>query len=146
MAFKYRLESYLDVKSKIEGQRKIEYGVALSKLDEEINKKKLLCKQKDAAIADFKLRLGDKIYPGLYRDTNNYIELLKRQIIKQDDVIAQAGLEVERKRDLLTEAVKERKTLEKLKEKNQIEYNREQIIKEQKLVDEITSYKFSKQT
>ena len=49
----------------------------------------------------------------------------------------------EDKRVELVEAMKERKMLDVLKENDKAEYNKEQLLKEQKIVDEIVSYQYN---
>ena len=51
---------------------------------------------------------------------------------------------VEQKRLVLLNAMKERKVLEALKEKEMENYFREELKKEQKIIDEIVSYKYNK--
>ena len=51
---------------------------------------------------------------------------------------------VEEKRLALLEAMKERKVLETLKEKEKENYFKEELKNEQKIIDEIVSYKYNK--
>ena len=51
---------------------------------------------------------------------------------------------VEEKRLALLEAMKQRKVLEALKEKGKENYFKEELKKEQKMIDEIVSYKYNK--
>ncbi len=144
MPFKFRLQSYLNVKEKIEEQRKLEYSKAIAKLEEEKMKMDFLIKQKSDTINNFKSSLEMRINPQLYNDYNNYIEALKKEIEIQNSLVKKAEAFVEERRKALVEAVKERKILDKLKENKKIDYTKEEILKDAKLVDEIVSYKFNR--
>jgi flagellar FliJ protein len=69
----------------------------------------------------------------------NYIQQLSRDIEQQRQRVQQAEKKVRRKRRELIEAVKKRKTLEKLKEKGQQAYLEKQMHNERKFMDEIAS-------
>ncbi len=141
--FNFRLKSYLDLKEKIEDQKKLEYGKALAKLEQERKVKEQLVQSRDYNVSMFKEKIKSEINPAQFRDFNNYIELLKKRIIEQEKVIKKEEENVESKRSELVEAVKQHKILDKLKEKSYAEYMREEQIAEQKRVDEIVSYQYN---
>ncbi|TAN44326.1 MAG: flagellar export protein FliJ [Nitrospirae bacterium] len=68
-----------------------------------------------------------------------FIEGLLYRIHSQEEVIKIKGLEVERARLLLTEATKERKTFEKLDERQKDIIKKDMERKEQKITDEHAS-------
>ncbi len=142
--FAFRLQSYLNLKEKLEEQKKLEYGKALAKLEEERKLKVSMENEKEETIASFKKGVSGAINSMEIQSFNNHIELLKRQIKQQEKVIAAAEKFVDTKRQELVEAVKNRKMLEKLKEKAKDEYIIEEKLGEQKIVDEVTSYRYSK--
>ena len=69
----------------------------------------------------------------------NYIQQLSRAIEQQRQRVQQAEKKVRRQRRALIEAVKKRKTLEKLKDKGQQAYLEKQMQNERKFMDEIAS-------
>jgi len=69
----------------------------------------------------------------------NYIAQLSQDIEQQVQRVQQAEKKVRRKRRELIEAVKKRKTLEKLKEKGRQAYLQKQMQNERKFMDEIAS-------
>jgi len=141
--FKFRLQSFLDVKEKIEEQKKLEYGKALNKVDEEKKIKLKFEMQKNNIINDFRNDINLGINPRQLQSYNLYIEVLKKKIRDQNILIDIAEKNAEKKRLELVEAVKERKMLETLKEKDNIEYMKEQNRAEQRIVDEIVSYQYN---
>lgn len=142
--FKFRLESFLGIKEKIEEQKKLEYGKALKKLDEEKKQLNTLINKKQNLIYSMKLSINSLgIKPDNLRRYNEYIDYIKKRISEQEKNVENAESFAESKRKELVEAMKERKMLDVLKENDNIEYNKEQVIKEQKIVDEIVSYKYN---
>ena len=141
--FKFRLQSYLNVKEKIEDQKKLDYGKALNKLEEEKREKVLLENEKSMNIHKFRESIEGGIKPLELQNYNNYIEYMKKRIAEQDIMIDIAQQNAEKCRVELVEAMKNRKMLETLKEKDREEYNKEQLLAEQKIVDEIVSYQYN---
>ncbi len=141
--FIFRLQSFLSLKEKIEDQKKQIYALALSQLEKEKQVKVVLLKEKNNNINAFREKAAKKINPREFVIYNNYIDLLKKKIIHQEKVIALAEQNAEDKRLELVQSVKERKMLETLKEKEHTEFLKEQQIVEQKIVDEIVSYRFN---
>lgn len=141
--FKFRLQSFLNVKEKVEEQKKLEYGKALNKLEEEKNVKIMLQNEKTSVIDSLKNRMSNTLNPLELQRYNHYIKLLKNKIRNQDIVIEIAEKEAEKKRTELVKVMQERKMLDILKDKDRFEYFKEQQRAEQKIVDEIVSYQFN---
>ena len=140
--FKFRLQGLLDIKLKIEDQKKQEYGLAMARVEQEKKKKQELLNKKEDSIVEFRERIDEIISSQSHASYNNYIEFLKEEAIRQDKVILEAQKQAEIKRQELVEAMKERKTLEKLSERQYEEFLLEQKLAEQRIVDEIVSYRF----
>ncbi len=141
--FKFRLEGFLGIKEKIEDQKKLEYGKALKKLDEERECLKSLENKKQSVIDNMRNSINSGIRANELRRYNNFVDYIKDRIEEQKDVVRKAEVFAEQKRVDLVNAMKERKMLEVLKENDRIEYNKEQLLKEQKVVDEIVSYQYN---
>ncbi len=141
--FKFRMQSFLGVKEKIEDQKKLEYGKALKKLDDERNLLKELCDKKENLIYSIRNSIHSGIRPEELRRYNSFLDYIKRKIEDQKNVVKKAEEFAENKRLELVEAMKERKMLDVIKENDKIEYNKEQLLKEQKIVDEIVSYQYN---
>lgn len=144
--FKFRLESFLSVKEKIEEQKKLEYGKALNKLEEEKQLKQKLLNEKQNLIFIFKKSIQNRVNPQEFQRYNRYIDFMKKKLRDQDILIDMAEKNAEKKRQELVESMKERKMLDTLKEKDKVEYLKEQQKKEQQIVDEIVSYQYNDKT
>ena len=95
--FKFRLQSFLGVKEKIEEQKKLDYGKALKKLEEEKEEKRRLINIKDNAIELFKESIKINIEPEELKIYNIYIDLMKKKIKQQDLLIEIAEKNSEKK-------------------------------------------------
>ena len=140
--FIFRLQSFLGVKEKMEEQKKLEYGRALKKLEEDNQYLESLKMEKVLHMDEFKDSIERKINTSEFKIYNDYIEIIKKRINAQYKVIKQTEQIVERRRLELVEAIKERKMLEALKEKHHEQFLKDELMAEQKLVDEIVSYRY----
>lgn len=137
------MQTLLNLKDKIEKRKELEYGQALAKLEEERRIKRELEGSKKKNIDDFRGGLNEAIKPLDIRSYNQFIDYLKKKIKAQEAVIKKAEAFAETKRLELVEAMKERKTLEALKEKDFEEYKVEEARAEQRIIDEIVSFRFN---
>ncbi|MGB5748899.1 MAG: flagellar export protein FliJ [Desulfobacterales bacterium] len=69
----------------------------------------------------------------------NYIQQLSRDMEAQMQQVGKASANVTQKRHNLTESMKKRKTLEKLKEKDWLEYQQKMMQTERKFNDEVAA-------
>lgn len=143
--FAFKLNGLLKVKEKIEEQKKIELGKALSSLSYEEEKLNEIKNRRVQVIESQREAVKNVVNIANYTQMNNFIKQLDKQEQHQLVKIKQAEIIVNERKEELMEAMKERKSLEKLKENEQIAYNKEVLMKEQKIVDEIVSYKYNKQ-
>ncbi len=141
--FVFNLSGLLNIKEKLEEQKKLEFGKAISDLERKKQRKLELLHEKEQCIVSFRTRINEGISPHEVALHNDYIELLKKQIKEQQHLIDKAKHFAEEKRLELVEAVKEHKMFETLRENKYTVYLKEEQLAEQKFVDEITSYKYT---
>lgn len=142
--FIFNMQSLLNIKEKLEDKSKTEYGKALNKLEEEKNILLSLENKKRENILSFKQSISLSVKPNYIDSINKYISFIDKKIEEQQENIDKAKKFVEEKRLQLLEAIKQRKVLEALKEKEKENYFKEELKKEQKVIDEIVSYKYNK--
>lgn len=142
--FKFRLESVLNIKQKVEDLKKNEFGKAMAQLAMAKQKKVEMINERASCIEGFRQDIDRAIDPTSFAQYNLYIDRLKGLIIKQDMVIEKANLFAEKKRQELVEAMRDKKTLETLKENEYNEFIIEEKKEEQKMIDEVVSYRNSK--
>ena len=142
--FKFKLESLLNVRKKLEDNLKNELGKAIQVLEHE---KDLLCvleKEMDECRRDLGMAFNGKITVEEIKKYNLYIDVISTKIKAQKDRVNKARNYVDKIREELLKVVKDRQILEKYKEKKYSDYIGELAKEEQKTNDEITSYKFAK--
>ena len=142
--FVFNMQGLLNIKEKLEEQSKTEYGKALNKLEKEKNILLNLENSKKQNIVNFRESINKGVKPNYIKNINQFISLIDKKIEEQIENINKAEEIVEQKRLILLNAMKERKVFEALKEKEKENYFREELKKEQKIIDEIVSYKYNK--
>ena len=143
--FKFSMESLLNLKLSLENKKKEELGHAITLLKLEKDKLFQLENKRNNVIDLYKKGSKDKIFVLELKNYNNYLLFIKKTIEEQLLIIKKAEINVEQKREEFINATKERKILDKLKEKHYENYLYEVKQEEQKIVDEIVSYNYSNQ-
>lgn len=140
--FIFKMESILSVKEKLEEQAKAEYSIEIIKLRQEEEKLEELENRKNA----YQTRLYEDVMDTLniseIKILEDSVENIKYNIKLQLIVIANQQKNVDRAREKLDNAMKERKTYEKLKEKAFEEFKEQINAEEQKEINELVSFKF----
>lgn len=142
--FIFNMQGLLNIKEKLEEQSKTEYGKALTRLEQEKSILLNLKNKKQQNILSFRESINKGVKPNYIDNINKYISFIDKKIEAQMENINKAKEIVEEKRLALLEAMKERKVLEALKEKEKENYFKEELKNEQKIIDEIVSYKYNK--
>lgn len=140
--FRYRMQSILDIKLKMETQAKQEFAQAKLVLDKEEERLAQLIEQKE-----FYERQAEKLLKGkldLLEIAANKEAILKTEeyIIEQNIRVEKAKQLLEKARENLREVMQERKVQESLKEKAFEEFLQEEKQQESKEIDQLTSYTY----
>ena len=142
--FKYRMQSILEVKKKLEEQAKNEFAAARAALNEEEEKLEQLNKRKEAYEEEGR---------SLREDTLNIMDIIenKEALLRMDEFIAEQKLNVKRAEERMEEArlalqnaMQESKTQEKLREKAFEQFMKEENARESKEIDELVSYTYGR--
>jgi len=141
--FKFRLQPLLNIKIQLEDSAKNELGKAVQKLEEEKEKGRSLLRHREKYINGLREKSSSVARIEELRSYTMYISSLAKKVEDQNKNIKEASDIVDRYREELIKIVKERKILEKLREKKLNEYLIEMSKDEQKRMDEIVSYKYS---
>ena len=136
--FIFKMESILSVKEKLEEQAKAE----IIKLRQEEEKLEELENRKDAYQTRLYEAVMDTLNISEIKILEDSVENIKYNIKLQLIVIANQQKNVDRAREKLDNAMKERKTYEKLKEKAFEEFKEQINAEEQKEINELVSFKF----
>ena len=126
----------------MEEQAKAEYSIEIIKLRQEEEKLDELEKRKDAYQTRLYEAVMDTLNISEIKILEDSVENIKYNIKLQLIVIANQQKNVDRAREKLDNAMKERKTYEKLKEKAFEEFKEQINAEEQKEINELVSFKF----
>lgn len=144
--FIYRMQNILEVKEKLETQAKNEFAIANAKLNEEEEKLRILREKKAGYENDLRNLYGDSLDVFKINRTQEAIDNITYQIEEQIKNVKKAADEVDIAREKLTEAMLERKTHEKLKEKQFEQFLLDEAAKESKEIDELVSFRHGQAT
>lgn len=139
--FVYKMQSVLSVKEKLEEQEKSRYAAAQAKLNEEEEKLAALKERRDACEDRLRESVGAGLNIMTIRHNEDALETLKVFIKTQEFAVQKAEQNVEAAMYRLREAMAERKTQERLKEKAFEAYLVELGAEERKEVDELVSFR-----
>lgn len=141
--FVFRLENILQIKYKLEEQSKIEFGSAMERLNNAIQKLEGMYIKKNFFEEKLKSLAGSGANALELNEASAAVEVMKVKITDQKNVVANEERNVEEARKKLNIAIQERKTFEKLKENEFEKFKIEVNHQEMKEVDELVSYNYS---
>ncbi len=140
--FRYKMQNILSIKEKMETQAKQSFADAKRRLDAELETlEELLIKKREIEKHAVEVLQGDLDMHEI-EDSQMARIIIDQKIAEQRTNISRAEIALENARSQLEEAVKERKTHEKLKEKQFDEFVREENRAESKTIDELTTYTY----
>jgi flagellar FliJ protein len=144
--FKYSMESLLQIKLKLEDQAKNAYARARQRLLREEEKLKLLKDRRDAYEEELKALSMDRLDIVKIKKAKESIRIMEDKILNQMAAVRSAEQRLEVARIRLNNAMIERKTQERLKEKAWESYLLEYDAEERKAAEELTGYNYSSNT
>ena len=140
--FRYKMQSILDIKIKMETQAKQEFAQAKLVLDREEEKMEMLCNRKREYEAYAQQLLNGKLDVQEINQNNVAIIRTQELIEEQKKRVFKAEQLLEKAREKLQEVVQERKVHESLKEKAFEVFLQEEKQQESKEIDQLTSYTY----
>ncbi|MBP5159603.1 MAG: flagellar export protein FliJ [Lachnospiraceae bacterium] len=141
--FIFKLQGVLDIRRDLEEQAKAEFGLAQAELVAEEKKLEAIIARKEAQILELKELMSSNLNVKKINLTKEGVEVLKEMEKEQALVVSRVETKVELARRKLQKAILERKTIEKLREKQLEEYKVMYEAEEQKINDEMSSYSYS---
>ncbi len=136
--FAFRLQSVLDFRHQVEVRAKVAFGEAEGARFKEEATLRGLHEDEARTVEHLEVIQGEGILDmGNLQLGLRFLDVLKVQVDRQVQVVDRARTRVDARRQELVEAMKSRKALEKLKEKQLAEYRRVEQQRELKQVDEM---------
>lgn len=140
--FIFSMQNLLTMKEKLEEQEKNNYSQANLRLMEAEEELQRLQDRLLEAQAELRAEMASALNVRMIRRRENAVEIIRMYVRQQELVVIRCQKELEIARQRLNEAMKERKTYEKLRERAFEEFCLEENRKEQKEVDELVSYRY----
>jgi len=140
--FVYRMQNILTIKEKLEEQARNEYAAQRAVLNEAEEEEQRLRDEKRQYEKEAEDIRTDRLNFRSIEENANAIATLEGMIKEQQKVVRREEDRLEEKRAELEEAIKERKTQDKLKEHAFDEFKAEVNHQEAKEIDELTSYTY----
>lgn len=139
--FRYRMQNILTVKEKLESQAKNEFAIAAAKVNEEEEKLAALNARREGYEQQLKELCESNLDVRAIKEAEDNVEIMKYHIKIQNLAVAAARQQLEVARQMLTVAMQDRKTHEKLKEKQFEEFVAQEAANESKMIDELVSFR-----
>lgn len=141
--FVYNMQSILNIKYKLENQKKIAYANAQARLRSEEEKLNQYRDKRQYYENKMRGNMQEKLDVRALYECNQGIEIMKQAIVEQKRQVAAAQRGVDQAQELLNEAMKDRKTHEKLREHAFDKFMQELNAQENKEIDELVSYSYA---
>lgn len=142
--FNFKYESILNLKKQVENQEQMELANRMKILDQEKLKLDMIAAEEQKFVNDFYAKNGQAVAAKLLIELNKTIKYYGDQKREQKKTVELAKEHIIQQRDVLKLAVIERKAYEKLKERAMEVHIEEEKVEENRLVDDIVSYNYSK--
>ena len=139
--FRFSMENILSMKEKLEEQEKVEYSQCMMRLNQEEERYQELLERQSMIEVELKNTINEVLDISEIRDKEDALEIMKMYVMQQGLVVEQCQEEVRLAREKLSEAMRERKTYENLRDKAFEEFKLEESKREQKEIDELVSYR-----
>jgi len=141
--FVFKMENILKIKKQLENQERMNFGMAMAKLNEEEEKLKRLIEKRAAYEERAKELVSGNLDFRAISANRDSIAVMKSLIRAQMIEVSVQQKNVELARNRLKNAITETKTYEKLKEQAFEEFKREVVFEENKVNDETVSYRYN---
>lgn len=142
--FVYRMQNILDLKYKLEEQKKQEYAQVQIRLNEAEAYLQSLEQRLEADVENLRKATSGTLKLLEIESCKNAITFRRDQIARQQQMVKSLRGEVERARIRLNEAMQDRKMHEKLRENEFEEFMQEMNLQESKEIDQLVSYTYNR--
>lgn len=144
MAFRFRLQKVLEVRERIEENRRKDLRTAMELYQAELQRLTALRRKHEEVQSDFGERMRAGIAPYEAVIYQNYFRRSRQEIADQNGRIAKSKLQVDEKRKAYVQSRKERQVIERFKERRFDEYRIEEERTQNKLLNELGVIAFNR--
>lgn len=139
--FNFRFQPILQVKERLEDEKKSQLGTATQYFNEETNRLQTYVEKRDITNREFNELTQKVVSIKELQNFGNKLDYMKRQIDQQNIVVKNCEENMNNCRLQLVEAKKQTMIFDKLKEKALEQFNYMKLKEEELFVDQIVSFK-----
>jgi len=139
--FNFKLKTIHRLKSQLEDQAKNKFGLTVAALNEEIRKLNLIKDTISATIDEFRALSGGKFTAGTIKSYNYFIAAMRDREAAQTVEVEKATEVMERAREALIIASRQREMFDKLRERAFTRHMDDEKRAEHRATDELVSYR-----
>ena len=137
--FNFPLDTVLNYKDQVLDNLKNEHAQIVAKVASQEKKIEELDGQRRSACVRFQEETQNGIAINVMREYETYIAFMQQKILAEQGVLQRLKKKEEQKRSEVVEARKEVVSIEKLKEKKLLQYNKEVLRSEELFIEEFVS-------
>lgn len=137
--FNFPLDTVLNYKDQALDNLKSEHAQIIAKVAQQEQKIERLTEQRRTACIRFREETQNGIAINTMREYECYITYMQQKILTEQGVLLKLKRKEEQKRAEVVEARKEKVSIEKLKEKKFVQYNKEVLRSEELFIEEFVS-------
>ncbi|HCD46592.1 MAG TPA: flagellar export protein FliJ [Lachnoclostridium sp.] len=137
--FNFPLNTVLNYKDQVLDNLKNEHAQIVDKVARQEKKVESLSDRRREACVQFQEEIGQGIAVSMMREYETYITFMHQKILAEQGVLHKLQKKEEQKREEVVEARKEVVSIEKLKEKKLLQYNKELQRSEELFIEEFVS-------
>ncbi|MBW4844677.1 MAG: flagellar export protein FliJ [Lachnospiraceae bacterium] len=137
--FNFPLNTVLNYKDQVLDNLKNEHAQIVDKVVRQEKKVEDLSDRRRDACARLQAEIGQGITVNMMKEYGTYITFMQQKILTEQGVLQKLHRREEQKREEVVEARKEVVSIEKLKEKKLLQYNKEVLRSEELFIEEFVS-------
>lgn len=143
--FRFRLEKVLDYRKRTEEDRQRKLAKSLNILDKDEKRLGSLHERHQRYQDDFNTVRSKGIWASMALVYTNFFTRSSNEIEQQGERVLKSRIEANKKRVSLIEATKEKKVLEKLRERKFDEYQEEETRLEERIIDDTATNAYARE-
>jgi len=138
-SYSFSLQKVFDYRKRVEEKKAIDLSRDRMNLNQKMNEFDLLEEKKEQALdnKNNKSQIMEKLDLNNLKIRKDYIVQINKELTSQAQKVEDANIQVDKSRDKLVQATKEKKMLEKLNERKFAEYKKEEKLVQSKKDDEV---------
>ena len=137
--FSFPLDTVLNYKDQVLDNLKNEHAQILAKVAQQEKWINTLADQRSSACIRFQEETRNGIAINVMREYESYITYMQQKILAEQGILQRLKRREEQKRAEVVEARKETASIEKLKEKKLVQYNKDVLRSEELFIEEFVS-------